>query len=676
MEDFRGSYLRVCKENFIEPQEAVLERIKTLSNADNISPHILDLTAFTLTVGTCCALGKVLSHDVGFSELLLTDCMLNEEGVKQILSGLHTNTSLELLDLRGNNLSQTSAKSLGIFLRENHTLKSISLEWNNLGVWEDSFRLLCEGLTVNTGLETLDLRNNQLNYVAAQHLASALHSNKSLRCLDVRWNNIGLIGGKALQNAVQHSQHLIKCEVTGNNLPSDLSNSIEQSVLYNQDRVVQDTMIRNRTKILSDEIHHLKSSKAKQMMEYEVEMEQSRAHLSTTKKSSLRKIGQLQNALEENKSAMNALRAKLDMAEASLMLTQQKVEDQEKLIDLSRKETSDIVKNYESQIRKEREDRSVSEEKLRSELSDCNEKLFAVEGQLSEAESKMKNQQNHINSLKENITQLKADNRHAAILSDQRLEEERKRHQNNLQDQEALNQRMLAATKAEFEDTEKALRKRISELQQTNSQLEERIGSQNSNLIAERASSDEALRKLRAQLQEEHQTGLDQVNQRLRASNSDKNDLQKQVAQLSSDLNDAQAMKSATNVEIEGYRRTIQNLQQQLSSKDADMAAEVGRVRMDMQKRINQLEEECSQHSSLREKIVELETKLADMTGRHREILEDKNKEIERLSDNLRRVEDEIERIREDEAQRAAILQSAIMNYVQGSKIRSTSPRK
>lgn len=433
MEDFRGSYLRVCKENFIEPQEAVLERLKILSNPDNISPHVLDLTAFTLTVGTCCALGKVFSHDVGFSELLLTDCMLNEEGVKQILSGLHTNTSLESLDLRGNNLSQTSAKSLGLLLRENHTLKALSLEWNNLGVWEDSFRLLCEGLAVNTGLETLDLRNNQLNYVAAQHLASAVHSNKSLRCLDVRWNNIGLIGGKALQNALQHSQYLIKCEVTGNNLPSDLSNSIEQSVLYNQDRVVQDNMNRNRTKILSDEIHHLKSSKVKQMMEYEVEMEQSRAHLSSTKKSSLRKIGQLQNALEENKSAMNALRAKLDMAEASLMLSHQKVEDQEKLIDLSRKETSDIVKNYESQIRKEREDRSVSEEKLRSDLSDCNEKLFSVEGQLSEAESKIKNQQSHINSLKENITQLKADNRHAAILSDQRLEEERKRHQNNLQ---------------------------------------------------------------------------------------------------------------------------------------------------------------------------------------------------------------------------------------------------
>lgn len=126
---------------------------------------------------------------------------------------------------------------------------------------------------------------------------------------------------------------------------------------------------------------------------------------------------------------------------------------------------------------------------------------------------------------------------------------------------------MLTATKAESEDTERAMRKRISELQQTNSQLEEQLGSQNSNLITERANSDESLRKLRAQLQEEHQTSLDQVNQRLRASNLDKNDLQKQVAQLSSDLNDAHAMKNATNVETEGYRRTIQNLQQQLSSK-------------------------------------------------------------------------------------------------------------
>ncbi|XP_039272480.2 leucine-rich repeat-containing protein 45-like [Styela clava] len=675
MEDFRGAYLRICKENYIEPQESVLERIQSLAHPDIISPGVLDLTSYTLTIGTCCALGKALSHDIGFSEMLLTDCMLNEEGVKVLLSGLCINTSLERLDLRGNNLSQGSANALGHFLKENHTLKCLCLEWNNLGVWEASFRTFCEGLATNTGLESLDLRNNQLNYVGAQELALALQSNKTLRSLDVRWNNIGLVGGKALNNAVQHSQTLVKCEVTGNNLPQELSNSIEQSVLFNEDRQLHDSMNRSRTKILAQEINELKHSKRKQMVEYETEMEQSRAELSTTKKSSLRKIGQLQNALQENKSGLNALRAKLDMTEASLALAHQKAQDQEKLIELSRKETSDVVKNYEAQLRKEREDRAATEDRLRMELTDKQEKLFSLEGEFADAESKIKNQQHSINSLKENVTQLKSDNRHTINTADQRLDEERRRQQQALQDQANLHQKMMEVAKTEWDDTERALRKRISELQHTNVDLEEQLSTQNANLIAERSNSDEALRRLRSQLQEEHQISINQLNERLRLSSTEKGDLQKQVASLSSEVTDAQAMRSATTVETEGLRRTIQSLQQQLASKDADMVAEVGRVRTDMQRRVNQLEEECMQHSTLREKIVELETKLGDQAGHNREIIEEKNKEIEKLSENLRRIEQEIDRMREDEAQRAAVLQSAIMNYVQGSKFRTHSPQ-
>ena len=49
--------------------------------------------------------------------------------------------------------------------------------------------------------------------------------------------------------------------------------------------------------------------------------------------------------------------------------------------------------------------------------------------------------------------------------------------------------------------------------------------------------------------------------------NSEKNDWQKQMATLTSDLTDAHAMRSASNVEMDGLRRTIQSLQQQLASK-------------------------------------------------------------------------------------------------------------
>lgn len=57
----------------------------------------------------------------------------------------------------------------------------LTLEWNNLGVWEESFTVFCEGLGANHHLQMLDLRNNQINHQGAGELAMALKANSSLQ---------------------------------------------------------------------------------------------------------------------------------------------------------------------------------------------------------------------------------------------------------------------------------------------------------------------------------------------------------------------------------------------------------------------------------------------------------------------------------------------------------------
>ena len=54
-------------------------------------------------------------------------------------------------------------------------------------------------------------------------------------------------------------------------------------------------------------------------------------------------------------------RAKLDMTEASLTMSEQRVRDQTAMVELARKENLEQMKNYEAQMRKEREDRHNSE---------------------------------------------------------------------------------------------------------------------------------------------------------------------------------------------------------------------------------------------------------------------------------------------------------------------------
>ena len=74
MEEFRHSYSRLCKESGAEPQETVLQQLQGLPRGR------LDLATQSLTVDTCRALGELLQKEALLTELILSDCMLSEEG--------------------------------------------------------------------------------------------------------------------------------------------------------------------------------------------------------------------------------------------------------------------------------------------------------------------------------------------------------------------------------------------------------------------------------------------------------------------------------------------------------------------------------------------------------------------------------------------------------------------
>lgn len=74
MEEVRRSYSRLCKESGAEPQETVLQRLHELPRGR------LDLATQSLTADTCAALGKLLQKEAFVTELVLSDCMLSEEG--------------------------------------------------------------------------------------------------------------------------------------------------------------------------------------------------------------------------------------------------------------------------------------------------------------------------------------------------------------------------------------------------------------------------------------------------------------------------------------------------------------------------------------------------------------------------------------------------------------------
>ena len=76
-------------------------------------------------------------------------------------------------------------------LRRNSALRHLRLEWNQLGsMYAASFSVFCDALADNRSLVELDLRNNDINHVAASELVSALKRNKTLRALGTSFHQL------------------------------------------------------------------------------------------------------------------------------------------------------------------------------------------------------------------------------------------------------------------------------------------------------------------------------------------------------------------------------------------------------------------------------------------------------------------------------------------------------
>ncbi|XP_058848409.1 leucine-rich repeat-containing protein 45-like [Acipenser ruthenus] len=612
MEDFRRTYLRLCKESGLEPQESVLNQLHDVRAAGDGAR--LDLATQSLSVDTCAVLGRVLSNDVLFVEVVLSDCMLSEEGVKLLLYGLCSNTTVKVLDLKGNNMRAVGSEALGKLLRQNKSIRRLTLEWNALGMWGEAFSIFCEGLGSNEALKQLDLRNNQINHQGAGELAMALKRNTTLQELDLRWNNIGLLGGRALLESLQQNRMLLQLEMAGNNVPSDTLKAVEQSIDHNSDRKSTLKESRSKTQVLSKEIRSLREEKGKQFLNMMETIDKQREDLGRSSRMSAVRGGQLQEALNERKSAVNSLKAKLQMTEAALALSEQNSHDLGELLSRVKLEKSELKERQSREMNKEQKEAVIREGKLIRELQISTEKNLHLKSKVDELEWRCKAQQDHVFDLKQELTNSTAELKLRLAQAEERLEAEKKRSKQTLDDAENLRQKE----------------------QQRVSHLEEKL-------------------RLLTQSRDESQIHCTQ---------------QKWT------VSELQAKNNHLALEMEGLKHRLEELQQELGGKEQEKVAEVNKVRVELQEQIGHLQAERATQGGLKEKIAALEREVKVQTSNHREALLDKESETASLLEKLRLKDGEIMRMREDEAQRANFLQKAILTYVQGSPLGSYSPKK
>ncbi|XP_019517469.1 PREDICTED: leucine-rich repeat-containing protein 45 isoform X5 [Hipposideros armiger] len=667
MEEVRRSYSRLCKESGAEPQETVLQRLQELPRGR------LDLATQSLTADTCRALGKLLQKEALVTELVLSDCMLR---ATLLLQGLCANTVLQFLDLKGNNLRAAGAEALGRLLRQNKSIQNLTLEWNNLGTWEDAFATFCGALAANGTLRQLDLRNNQISHKGAEELALALKSNTSLQQLDLRWNNIGLLGGRALVSCLPSNRTLWRLELAGNSVPSDVLRAVEQAMDHTQEREATFRENQARTRVLSKEVRHLQEEKSKQFLDLMETIDKQREEMARSTRTSAARVGQLQEALNERQSIINALKAKLQMAEAALALSEQKAQDLGELLATAEQEHWSLVQRQAKERRLEQQEAAERESKLLRDLSAANEKNLLLQNEVDELERKVKSQQDQLFLTRQELTNTSAELKMRAIQAEERLELEKKRSRQSLEDSEHLRFKEVEHMTRHLEETERAMQERAQRLEAARLSLEKELSRVKAVALTERGQAEEELIKAKNQVRLEEQQRLGHLEEKLRLLAQARDEAQSTCLQQREAVAEAQARASQLGLQVEGLRRRLEELQQELSNKDQEKVAEVTRVRVELQEQNGRLQAELAAQEALKEKVAALARQLKVIASDHREALLDRESENASLREKLRLKEAEMARIRDEEAQRASFLQNAVLAYVQGSPLRTSSPQK
>ncbi len=143
-------------------------------------------------------------------------CTLHGEAAAAFIEAFRSNSTLELLDLTGNQFYGDVIAPLAAALRENTTLKLLILDEASLE--HAGAVALADALRVNASLALLYLAYSGIGDQGVAALADALRLNASLTTLNLAHNHIGPEGAAALAAALRVNTTLTSLELFENNL--------------------------------------------------------------------------------------------------------------------------------------------------------------------------------------------------------------------------------------------------------------------------------------------------------------------------------------------------------------------------------------------------------------------------------------------------------------------------
>ncbi|PIO24183.1 hypothetical protein AB205_0216880, partial [Aquarana catesbeiana] len=171
------------------------------------------LSSNLLTDSSCSHLASVIRNNQTLRTLDLSDNNLEGPHFRDLMEAL-TTSRIEELQLRYNDLTDSSCPHLASGIRNNQTLRRLDLSENNLG--GTYFSDLMEALTTSR-IEELHLYKNHLSDSSCPHLASGIRTNQTLRTLDLSENNLKGLNFSDLKEALTTSR-IEKLQIEDNSL--------------------------------------------------------------------------------------------------------------------------------------------------------------------------------------------------------------------------------------------------------------------------------------------------------------------------------------------------------------------------------------------------------------------------------------------------------------------------
>jgi hypothetical protein len=141
--------------------------------------------------------------------LVLTEGTLVSAGLAELAPALYRNTSIKVLDVSGNNLSDMeSAEILRDVLRRNTTMTTLNLSGNKFGETTGAVECIADGLGSNSTLLEIDLSSCELEDVGLSTLAQTLGSrNTMLQKLTLSDNSVRSAGVGVLLETMEQNDH-------------------------------------------------------------------------------------------------------------------------------------------------------------------------------------------------------------------------------------------------------------------------------------------------------------------------------------------------------------------------------------------------------------------------------------------------------------------------------------